>query len=88
MTLMSYENKRNSLLQVYIHKLIDLCLSTNYFIFDNPVRILEISGPICLALMVVISEAFVLHLKDKVIQEALTTNLPPLKYKRYVDDNH
>ena len=51
-------------------------------------RVLEISGPICLALMVVISEAFLLHFKDKAIQEALTTNLAPLVYKRYVDDNH
>ena len=38
--------------------------------------------------MVVIPEAFVQCLKDKVIQEALTANLSLLTYKRYVDDSH
>ena len=50
MTLMIYENERNSLID--IHKLIELCLSTNYVIFDNRVRIFENSGSIGLALMV------------------------------------
>ena len=38
--------------------------------------------------MVVIPEAFVQCLKDKVIQGALTANLSLLTYKRYVDDSH
>ena len=46
-----------------IHKLIELFLSTNYFIFDNRVRILENSCPTGLALMVVISEAFLQRLE-------------------------
>ena len=71
-----------------IHTLIELWLSTNYFIFDNRVRILENSGPIGLALMVAISEAFLQRLKDRALQEALATNLAPLTYKRYVDDSH
>ena len=33
--------KRTKLTLTDIHKLIELCLSTNYFIFDNRVRILK-----------------------------------------------
>ena len=51
-------------------------------------RIFENSGPIGLALMVAISEAFLQRLKDKTIQESLTTNLAPLTNKRKVDENH
>ena len=86
MTLMIYENEGNSLID--IHKLIELCLSTNYFIFDNRVRIFENSGSIGLTLMVLISEAFLQRLEKKAIQEALTTNLAPLTYIRYLDDTH
>ena len=70
--------KRTKLALTDIQKLIELCLSSNYFIFDNRVRVLKNSGPIGLALMVVISEAFLQRLEDKAIQEALTTNLAPL----------
>ena len=70
-----------------MQKLIELCLSPNYFIFDNRVRVLKNSGPIGLALMVVISEAFLQRLEAKAIQEALATNLAPLTYKRYADDS-
>ena len=71
-----------------IPKLIELCLSSNYFIFGNRVRVLKKSGPIGLSLMVVISEAFLQRLENKAIQEALATNIAPLTYKRYVDDSH
>ena len=80
--------KRTKLTLTDIHKLIELCLSTNYFIFDNRVRILENSGPIGLALMVVVSQAFLQCLEDRSMQEALAKNLAPLTYKRYVDDSH
>ena len=50
--------------------------------------ILENSGPIGLALMVVISEAFLQRLEVRTMQEALVTNLAPLTYKIYVDDGH
>ena len=63
-------------------------LSTNYFIFDKSVRILENSGPTGLALMVVISKAFLQRLDDRALQEALATNLSLLTYKRYVVDSH
>ena len=80
--------KRTKLTLTDIHKLIELCLSTSYFIFDSHVRILENSGPIVLALMVVISEAFLQRLEDRAMQEALATNLALLMYKRYVNDSH
>ena len=51
-------------------------------------RILENSGPIGLALMVVISEAFLQRLEDRAMQEALATNLAPLTCKMHVDDSH
>ena len=72
--------KRTKLTLTDIHKLIELCLSTSYFIFDSHVRILENSGPIVLALMVVISEAFLQRLEDRAVQEALETNLARLTY--------
>ena len=80
--------KRTKLTLTDIQKLIELCLSSNYFIFDIRVRVLKNSGPIGLALMVVISEAFLQRLEDKAIQEALATNLAPLTHKRYVDNSH
>ena len=80
--------KRTKLTLTDIHKVIEFCLSTNYFIFDNRVRIFENSGPIGLALMVVISEAFLQRLKDRALQEALATNLAPFTYKGYVDDSY
>ena len=80
--------KRTKLTLTDIQKLIELCLSSNYFIFDNPVRVLKNSGPIGLALMIVISEAFLQRLEEKAIQETLATNLAPLTYRRYVDDSH
>ena len=60
---------------IAIHKLIELCLSTNYFIFDNRVRILENSCPIGLALMVVISEAFLQRLMLMTATQDLKQNI-------------
>ena len=71
-----------------MHKVIELCLSTHYFIFGNRVSISENSGPIALALMVVISRGLSQRFEDKTIQEVLRVNLGPLSYKRYVDDSH
>ena len=45
-----------------IHKLIELCLFTHYFIFDNRVRILENLGPIGLALIIIIIIIFIILL--------------------------
>lgn len=71
-----------------IHKPSELCLSTSDFNLDNPVHILQNSGPISLASMVLISKAFNHFLEDKVIQKAVTTNSIPLTYKMNVDDSH
>ena len=65
--------KRTKLTLTGIHKI--LCLSTNYFVFDNRVRSLENSGLISLTLRAVNSEAFLHRLEDKTIQEALTAKL-------------
>ena len=46
------------------HKLIELCLSTTYFIFDNRVSVLENARTICLALIAVISDVFLQHIKQ------------------------
>ena len=51
-------------------------------------HILEKSGPIGLALMVVTSEAFLQRLEDRAMQETLPTNLALLTYRGYVDDSH
>ena len=59
--------KRTKLTLTDMHKLIQFYLSTNYFIFDNRVRIFENSGPIGLALMVVRSEAFLQGLEDRAL---------------------
>ena len=80
--------KRRKLTLTDTHKHFELCLSANYFIFDNHEGMLENSGPIGLASMVVISEASLQSLEDKAIQEALTTNLALLMYRKYVDDGH
>ena len=38
--------------------------------------------------MVVLSESYVQNLEHKAIAEALTLNLAPKAYRRYVDDTH
>ena len=56
--------------------------------WNNEIRILKNSGPIGLSCMVVLSENYVQNLKHKAIVEALTLNLAPKTYRRYVDDTH
>ena len=80
--------KRTKLTLTDIHKLMELYLSTNYFIFDNRLGILENSGQIGLALMVLISEAFLQRLQNRALQKARATNFAPLRYNRYVDVSH
>ena len=38
--------------------------------------------------MVVLSESYIQNLEHKAIAEALTLNLAPKTYRRYVDDTH
>ena len=82
MTLMIYKNKGNSHIQIHIN------LSNYVFKYQLLMRIFDNSSPIGLALMVAISEVFLQCLEDKVMKEALVTNLALLIYKRYVDDSH
>ena len=76
--------KRTKLTLTDIHKLIELCSSTNYFILNNCVCLLENSGLLGLALTIVIFEAFLQQLEGNAIQGALATNLALLTYERYV----
>ena len=52
----------------------ELCLSTSYFLSSNQIQILENSGPICLAPMLVISEAALQLIKSRAISVALILN--------------
>ena len=50
-----------------IKKLIDICLSRCYFLWNNEIHELENSGPIGLSLMVVMAEGFLQVLEKKAI---------------------
>ena len=71
-----------------IYEIVELCLRECYFLWNNEIRILKNSGPIELSFMVVLSESYVQNLEHKAIAEALTLNLAPKTYRRYVDDTH
>ena len=79
---------RTKLTLVDIHQLVNLCVSINYFLYENEFRVIENSGPIGLALMVVISEAFLQYLEQKPINQALLLKTQPITFRRYVDDSH
>ena len=68
-----------------VKKLIELCLSRCYFLFDNQIHELEDSGPIGLSLMVVMAEGFLQHLEKRALEISLS---PPKTFRRYVDDSH
>ena len=68
-----------------VKKLIELCLSRCYFIWNGQVHELKDSGPIGLSLMVVMAEGFLQHIEAKALNMALH---PPKTYRRYVDDSH
>ena len=78
---------RTKLTLTDIHQLIDLSVSINYFLVENNIRVIDNSGPIGLALMVVISEGFLQHLETKALNQALHLNIEPKSFKRYVDDS-
>ena len=80
--------KRTKLCLKDIYELADFCLSKCYFLWNNEIRILKNSGPIELSFMVALSESYVQNLEHKAIAEALTLNLAPKTYRRYVDDTH
>ena len=73
--------KRTKLCLKDIYELVELRLSKCYFLWNNEIRILKISGPIGLSFMVVLSESYFQNLEHKAIAEALTLNLAPKTYR-------
>ena len=73
-----------------IKKLIELCLSECYFIWNSEIHKLKDSGPIGLSLMVVMAEAFLQILEARAMEDALFLQPPvqPISYMRFVDDSH
>ena len=80
--------KRTKLCLKDIHELAELCLNKCYFLWNAEIRILKKLGPIGLSFVVVLSESYVQNVEQKAIAEALTLNLAPTTYRRYVDDTH
>ena len=75
---------------VLLPRIIELCLSKCYFLWNEKIYLLENSAPIGLALMVVIAEAFLQYHEKNAIDTALRMNPPvaPKSFLRYVDDSH
>ena len=65
----------------------ELCLSKSYFLYENKIR-LENAGPIGFSLIVELSESFLHTSGMKDMTEALTIQIKPKTFKRYVDDSH
>ena len=80
--------KRTKLFLKDIYELAELCLSKYYFLWNIELRILKNSGPFGLSFMVVLSKSYVQNFENKVIAEALTLNLVPKTYMRYVNYIH
>ena len=79
---------RTKLTMSDIQKLLELSLSTCYFVWDNKFYQIEDSGPIGLSLMVVVAEGYLQYLEAIAIQVAINANVAPKSYLRYVDDSH
>ena len=71
-----------------IKKLLELCLSVCYFLFEDHVYTIENAGPIGLSLMVVIAEGYLQFIESKALQNAIVNGCGPLSFLRYVDDRH
>ena len=80
--------KRTKLNLTDIQQLLELCLSECYFLYNNVIWTLENSGPIGLAAMAVLSECYLQRIEHISITQALTLNLAPKAFKRFVDDGH
>ena len=80
--------KRTKLNLTDIQQLQEVCLSECYFLYDNVIWTLENSGPISLSIMVVLSECYLQRIEQISITQALTLNLAPKSFKRFVDDSH
>ena len=71
-----------------IRKLLDLCLSTCYFLWENEFFTVEDAGPIGLSLMVVIAEGYLQFLESTAISNSIISGCAPKTFYRYVDDSH
>ena len=80
--------KRTKLNLTDFQQLLELCLSECYFLYNNVIWTLENSGPIGLSIMVVLSECYLRRIEHISITQALTLNLTPKTFKRFVDDSH
>ena len=80
--------KRTKLNLTDIQQLLELCLSECYILYNNVIWTLENSGPIGLSIMVVLSECYLQRIEHISITQALTLNLAPKTFKRFVDDSH
>ena len=81
--------KRIKLCLKDIYELTELCLSVEQWNYWKPIKKqLKNSGAIGLSFMVVLSERYVQNLEHKDIAEALTLNMAPKTYRRYVGDIH
>ena len=77
---------RTNLSVADIHKLLTMCLSKCYFLYEDSIYVIEDAGPIGLSLMVVVAEAYLQTIETVAIGQAVVC--APLTYKRYVDDSH
>ena len=73
-----------------VKKLLELCLSKCYFVWNSEIHELKDSGPIGLSLMVVMAEGWLQVIEARAMDEALNHQPPmaPLTFFRYVDDSH
>ena len=69
-----------------IEKLLNLCLSKCYFLWDNKIFVIEDAGPIGLSLMVTMVEAYLQFLKANALQMAF--DFCSKTFRWYVDDSH
>ena len=79
-------SERTKLSVLDIEKLLKLCLSKCYFLWDNKIFVIEDAGPIGLSLMVTMAEAYLQFLEAKALRMAL--DFCPKTFRRYVDDSH
>ena len=73
---------------VDIQQLIELCVSECYFLWDNVIWNLLNSRPIHLSIMVVLSQSYLQNLEKNAIDLALSFDIAPKTFCRYVDDSH
>ena len=80
--------KRTKLNLTDIQQLLELCLSEFYFLYNNVIWTLENSGPLGLSIMVVLSECYLQRIEHISITQALTLNLAPKPFKKFIDGSH